>query len=340
MTLSRLLSSSSSFALLRAPDGPAGGGAEPGKEPVAAPAEEPAAPAAPAAEAAPAAVPGAEAPAPKEPAGDAAKPDAAAAPGKEFPPSILDEAVKPTVEAKEPPKDAPKDGAPEKAAEAKPPAKEEPAAKEAKPGEAKAPDAKPAEPPAPIEYAFKYPEGIKAENLNAETLGAFTGILQELRAQPEAGQKLMDMHLAEMQRVAADVERRVSERQWDVFADQQRQSREAVMADPELGGSRHDTMLRTVMSVIDAYGLRKDDNGKPRTADAIAAERKELLDDFRATGIANRASLLRLMNWAGNTFIREGTPRPAPAPRTPAADPATRGLRRYANTTPAANGAG
>ncbi len=336
MTLSRLLSSSSSFALLRAPDGPAGGGdgAEPGKEPVAAPAAEPAAPAAPAAEAAPAA---GETPAAKEPAGDAAKPDAAAAPGKEFPPSILDDAAKPTVEAKEPPKDA---KAAEPAVEAKPPAKEEPAAKDGKPGEAKAPDAKPAEPPAPIEYAFKYPEGIKAEDLNAETLGAFTGILQELRAQPEAGQKLMDMHLAEMQRVAAETERRVSERQWEVFADQQRQSREAVMADPELGGSRHDTMLATVMSVIDAYGLRKDANGKPRTADTIATERKELLDDFRATGIANRRSLLRLMNWAGETFVREGKPRPAPAPRTPAADPATRGLRRYANTTPAANGAG
>ena len=340
MTLSRLLSSTSSFALLRAPDGPAGGGgAEPGKEPVAAPAAEPGAPAAPAAEAAPAAPVAAEAPAPKEPVGDAAKPDAPAAPGKEFPPSILDEAAKPTVEPKAPDKAA--DKAPDvPAADAKPPAKEEPAAKEAKPGEAKAPDAKPAEPPAPIEYAFKYPEGIKPEDLNAETMGSFTALLNENRMPPEAGQKLMDMHLAEMQRVAADVERRVSERQWEVFADQQKQSREKVMADPELGGSRHDTMLSTVMSVIDAYGLRKDTNGKPRTADTIATERKELLDDFRATGIANRASLLRLMNWAGETFVREGKPRPAPAPRTPAADPATRGLRRYANTTPAANGAG
>jgi hypothetical protein len=330
----------SSFAPFHAPEGSAGGGpAEPAvvaEVVAAAPVAEAAAPVA---EAAPVVPAVAEAPAAKEPAGEVAKPEAkaadAAAPAKEFPPSILDEAVKPTAEAKEPAKDAP---APDKpAADAKPPAKEEPAAKEAKPGEAKAPDAKPAEPPAPIEYAFKYPDTIKPTDLDAEKLGAFTGILQETRTPPEAAQKFMDMHLAEMQRVAAETERRVSERQWEVFAEQQRESRERVMADPELGGSRHDTMLKTVMSVIDSYGLRKDPNGKTRTADSIAAERKELLDDFRATGIANRPSLLRLMNWAGDTFIREGKPRPAPAPRSPAADPATRGLRRYSSTTPANN---
>jgi hypothetical protein len=60
------------------------------------------------------------------------------------------------------------------------------------------------------------------------------------------------------------------------------------------------------------------------------------MDDFRATGIANRRSLLHLLHWVGDTYVKEGQPRPAPPPRTPA--PPTgrdRGLQRYRHTTPA-----
>lgn len=261
---------------------------------------------------------------------------------KEFAPSLLDEAAK--TPAAEPPKPEPasKDAAP---ADGTPPAAKEPAAaakaadEPAKPDAAKPAEAKPAEPPAPIEYAFTYPEGVKPDDVDAERMGAFTGILNEFRAAPEAGQKLLDLHLGEMGRVARETEQRVSDRQWDAFAEQQRVSREQVMADPVLGGSRHDTAIKTVMSVLDAYALR-DQDGKARTADAVAAERKELLDDFRATGIANRRSMLSLMHWIGDKYIREGKPRPAPPPRSPNPANAQRGTGRYRNTTPAANGGG
>jgi hypothetical protein len=299
-----------------------------------------AAPAAPApAAAAPAelAAPAAEAPKPAEGAPLAAAP-AAEKPAKEFAPSILDEAAKPTAEPLKPGEAAPaKDAA--KPAEAKPSDKKEPAAAEAKPGE-KPGEAKPAEPPAPIEYKFTLPETIKPEDVNPERMNAFTGILQEVRAAPESAQKLLNLHLDEVTRIAHEVEQRVSERQWDVFAEQQRKSRDEVMADPVLGGSRHDTAIRTVMSVLDAYGLRDQTSSNPRSADAIAAERKQLLDDFRATGIANRASFLRLLNWAGETFVKEGRARPAMPPRAPNPSAQQRGVNRYRNTTPASNGAG
>ncbi len=244
---------------------------------------------------------------------------AAAAPVKEFAPSLLDEAAKPTPEAK------PGDAAPAKDA-AKPEGDKAPA-----PKEPAADPAKPAEPTAPIEYAFQYPEGFKPEDVNAERMGAFTTTLNEFRASPEAGQKLLNMHLDEVKRVAEVV----TERQWEAFANQQKQSREEVMADPELGGSRHATAIRTVMSFLDQYSHRPGPDGKARSADSIAAERTQLMDDFRATGIANRASLLRLLHWAGDKYVREGQARPAPPPRTPALTGQQRGLRRYQGTTPA-----
>lgn len=344
--LRSLLLSSAAHGPLFAPDGvgggapgvaePAGGGAAVTPAAEAAPAAPAAAEPAIAAPAAPegaAAAPGAPAAAPEGTAGAPAAPAAAAdaaKPGaKEFAPSLLDEAVKPTADAK------PADAAPAKDAakpdDGKPSDKKEPAAADGKPGD----QAKPAEPPAPIEYAFTYPEGVKPEDVNAERMGAFTGILNDSRVAPEAGQKLLDLHLEEVNRVARDTEQRVSERQWDVFNNTQKEWREQVMADPELGGNRHATAIRTVMSLLDAYSQREQTGKTPRSTDLVAAERKELLDVFRVTGVANNPAFLRFAHWAGNSIAREGTARAAPTPRTPNPTPAQRGLRRYSGTTPA-----
>ena len=327
--LPRFLSGVSPLALM-APEGTGGGAAPGGGEP-----EAPAAiPAAPAAEAAPAAsavapeaaaaaaapgTPETAAPAADKPAEPAA-PAAPARPEKEFAPSLLDEAAKPTAEPKpgekptEPAK--PADKAADKPGDGKPPATPEPAAKP--------------EPPAPIEYAFTYPEGVKPADLDAERMGAFTGILNESRVPPAAAQKMLDLHLDEVRRV----EQAITDRQWDVFANTQKEWRDQTMADPEIGGSRHETALRTVMSLIDAYGQRFQGTKEPRNAEAIAAERKEMLDVFRATGAANNRLILGLLHFAGDKF-REGSPRPAPPPRAPNPNTGSRGTGRYRNTTPA-----
>ena len=342
--LRSLLMSGTAIQPLLSPDGVGGGGGAPGgaaADPPAAAAEAAPAAAAPAADAA-AAAPAADAAKPAAdvplPGADATKPaaDAAAAaeakPAHDFAPSLLDEAAKPTADAK-PGEAAPaKDAA--KPADAKPSDKKEPAADAAKPGEKPA-DAKPAEPPAPIEYAFTYPDGVKPEDLNAERLGAFTGILNEVRATPEVGQKLLNLHLEEASRLAQEVEQRASERQWDVFANQQKDWRDRVMADPELGGSRHATAIKTVMGLIDAFSLRVPENGKARDAGVIAAERKELLDVARMTGVANNPTFLRLLHWAGDTLTREGKARPAPPPRQQTPNAGNKGLNRYKGTTPA-----
>jgi hypothetical protein len=170
--------------------------------------------------------------------------------------------------------------------------------------------------------------------VNAERLGAFTGVLQEARVPPEAAQKMVDMHLAELQR-AVDAR---DQRQWDVFANTQKEWRDAVMADPELGGARHATAIKTVMGLIDAFSSRLGEDGKARSADTIAAERKELMDVARITGVANNPTWLRLLHWAGDKFVREPSARPAPPPRTPALTGQQRGLRRYQGTTPAQAG--
>ncbi len=254
----------------------------------------------------------------------------------EFAPSLLDEAgAKPATEAPKPADAAAVDAA-AKPADAQPPAQPAPAAADGKPADQAKPDGQgePAAPPAPIEYAFTM-EGadgnrvaLDASQVDPERMGAFTGLLNEARVAPETAQKFVDMHLAEMRRVAD----RTAEHQWEVFREQQRVSRDEVMAHPVLGGSRHDTAMQTIMSAIDAFGLRKTDS--PRSADDVTSERRRLMDDFRATGIANRVSLLEFLHWVGDTYVKEAVPRPAPPPRAAMPTGRDRGLSRYRSTTP------
>lgn len=254
----------------------------------------------------------------------------------EFAPSLLDEAAaKPATEPSKPADAAPDPGA-AKPADAQPPATPAPAAADGQPQDQVQPgaDGEPAAPPAPIEYAFTMDgEGgervpLDLAQVDAERMGAFTGLLNEARVAPDVAQKFVDMHLQEMRRVADHI----ATHQWEVFREQQRQAREEVMADPVLGGSRHDTAMKTIMSAIDRWSMRPTD--QQRSAEAIQAERQQLMDDFRATGIANRRSLLSLLHYFGDAFVKEAQPRPAPPPRTPAPGARDRATSRYGNTTP------
>ena len=290
-----------------------------------------------------AAIPAAATPAPvaPTPVSESAPPAPAAAPAapvKEFAPSLLDEALaKPAEPAKPEPAKEPKPAEPVAAEPAKEPA-------EAKPAEpVKPPEpVKPAEPLPPIEYAFTRADDkgervpIAADQIDPERLGLFTGVLQESRVPPAAAQKMLDLHLDELNRAVSARD----QRQWDVFADTQRDWRDKVMADPELGGSRHATAIKTVMGLIDAFSQRPGADGKGRPAEEVAAERKELMDVARVTGVANNPTWLRLLHWAGDKYVREPGPRAAPPPRTPNPTKEQRGLGRYKNTTPHANGPG
>lgn len=274
----------------------------------------PAAPAAPVVEAAPVAPAPVEtvapAPAPAavdaapaaEPAATPAPEGGEAKPANDFAPSLLDAAAQP---------ESPK---PAEAA----PSTETPAGD--KPADAK-PDAPGETPPAPITYEFKYPEHIKPEDLNSERMSAYTGILGEARVASEVGQKLLDLHLNELNHAAESL----AQRQWDVFNETQNRWRNEVMSDPVLGQRDAEgnlTSIRTIMSLVDQYG-------------GNAQERKDLLDAFRITGAANNPAVLRFMHRAGKALAVEATPHPAPPPRSAPQDPRTRRMNnRYGNSTP------
>lgn len=224
---------------------------------------------------------------------------AAAKPANEFQPSLLDSAT-----AKPDSVSAPQEGSPagDKPADAKTDA----------PGET---------PPAPVKYEFVYPEHIKPEEMNAERMSAYTGILGEAKVAPEVGQKLLDLHLSEL----GQVTEAIAQRQWDVFNETQARWKNEVMSDPVLG--RRDaegnmTAISTIMSLVDQYG-------------GNAAERQALMDAFRITGAANNPAVLRFMHRAGEALAKEGSPHPAPPPRAaPANDRERRANTRYGTTTP------
>jgi len=166
--------------------------------------------------------------------------------------------------------------------------------------------------PQPIEYKFQFPEGVNPESVNPELMGQYTTALSEAKVPPEIGQKFLDMHLAELQTAA----KTVAQHQWDVFNRQQEQWKSEVKADPEIGGSRLVTAMRTVASVIDQYG------GSPEQQVALKGV-------LTATGAGNNPLLLRMFHNIGKALGREASPVPAPPPSAPKMSREERGLARY-----------
>lgn len=184
--------------------------------------------------------------------------------------------------------------------------------------DATAPSEAPGETPsAPVKYEFKYPEGFDTSTLNSERMSAYTGILGEGKVSPEHGQKLLDMHLQELNTAAE----KIAQRQWDVFNETQNRWRSEAQADPEIGGDKFATSIRTIMALVDQFG-------------GNAQERAALLDAFKITGAGNNPSMLRFMHRAAQGLSKEAVPTPAPPPRMPQTRGRERGLSRYRESTP------
>lgn len=186
--------------------------------------------------------PAAEAPIVDAPKPVEAAPDAPAAEEPKLTPTLLEKA------------DAERKAASDAAAakEAEKPA--EPAPDKAKDDAAKAADpAKPeevAKPPegAPAEiltHAFELPETLRADN---ERMDAFRGILKETALDPvAAGQKLIDMHAEAMNAFAAETLRN----QITTFNKTKADWETRILADPEFGGSGHQTATQAVARARD-----------------------------------------------------------------------------------------
>lgn len=258
-------------------------------------------------------------PAPTAPATEAALPSAEPAPAA-VPPAA--EAVAAPPEAAAPEPAATPDPAP--AAEAAPveatPAEGDPAsllgeagkpAPEAPaPATPEAPEAAPEPPAAPVPvYEFQWPEG--SAPVATEELKPFTDLLGESRVAPEAGQKLLDLHIGEQQKLIDRLQK-----QQDATWRQTRQEWvDQLRNDPALGGNRFQATVQVCGQLIEQFG------GSPE-------QKAELRQVFDLTGSGDHPALVRFLHNIGMA-LREGEPRPAakPVPTLP-----RKADRRYAGS--------
>jgi hypothetical protein len=193
---------------------------------------------------------------------------------------------------------------------------------EAKPGEQAATESQPApeETPAPVPYEFTFPEGFDSANINQERFESFKGVLGEGKVSKEAAQKLLDMHVEELSSAVKALEQNWRG-QWNR---QQEAWKDEIRADPEIGGSRLQTAMRSAGSVIEQFG---------GSAEEQAALRSMLVN----TGAGNNPLLVKLFHRVGDRLTREGAPVASPPPRPRAMSASERGLNRYkGSNTPGA----
>jgi hypothetical protein len=249
---------------------------------------------------------------------DAAPEKAAAAPATEAksnePPPLLSDAGKPAPDAPKP-----SDAKPEKV---------EGSEKAAAPAATETPAERPA---APTFQPFTLPEGIAVEQ---ERVGQFTGALgnslvdldlARTSGDPEAisaatqalGQKLVDLHLTEQEALKT----RLEQNQVSVWNRTREGWLDAVKADPELGGSRIETVLKTAGAAIEQYAGPRD----PKTGQVDPSQVAELREALRITGAEFHPAVVRFFNNVGKA-LGEGRPVAAARPTPP---PQSRSERRY-----------
>lgn len=195
------------------------------------------------------------------------------------------------------------------------PAPEAPAP-EAKPADA--PVADPAAPPeAPVAtpaYEFKLPEEVQAAPDQLAKLSELIGGLEvdakldHGKAQ-EFGQKALDYHLSELQRVTNEIDQQ-GRAAWN---DMREGWRNTFKSDPELGGNRQQTTLAACNRIIDQFGGND-------------AQRAELRTILGTTGAGDHPALIRLLANVGKA-LGEGRPVPAVVPKSPVVP--SRKERRY-----------
>lgn len=182
-----------------------------------------------------------------------------------------------------------------------------------KPAEEAKPEAAPPEEeaPAPAYEPFALPEGLTPE---PERMAELTGILGELRASQEQGQKLVDLYVAEAGRYRdflASEQRRV-------FDETRAGWRRAATDDPEFGGARLSATLSSIRSMRDRFAAD----------DAHLREFARVLD---FTGAGDHPAVIRWFAAAAREFERLAR-EPGPVPAQRAAVAVNRYQRRYLNT--------
>lgn len=163
--------------------------------------------------------------------------------------------------------------------------------------------------PLPTFEAFKLPDGYTADTAK---LGEFTKELADLEVATKAdhaqlqafGQKLVDKHVAEIQRLND-----FYKTSWE---NQKNDWKTSFEKDPEIGGNRADTTLNAARQFLSTHG-------------GSAAQQTELRQLMDSTGVGNHPALIRLLAKA-NSVLSEGKPLPG---MKPIEAPKSKVARRY-----------
>lgn len=190
--------------------------------------------------------------------------------------------------------------------------KTEPPKEEVKAEEAKTEEAQPQEntteegqseepAPPPVYEDFKAPEGV---TLDAEQVKEFTNLLSDLELSgkiphelvQEHGQKLVDFHVAQMQKATEDLAK-FYQTTWEK---QKTDWKESFLKDPDIGGNRFQTTVDSALTFIRTHGGTPDQQ----------AEFRQLME---TSGLGNHPAMIRLLANAGRA-MSEGRPLAAQAP--------------------------
>ncbi len=178
----------------------------------------------------------------------------------------------------------------------------------------KRPKAKPAPGEEPSDM-FTDPRQVTIEGYTGQAMEPFIGFLTEHNLAPEQGQRLIDLHLAEIERAKAQL----TKHQIDVFHSTREAWRNEVIKDPELGGNRIQTTINGALGFMRHYASNADHYTR-------------LIQKGEVTGWNDDPDFIRLM-WNASQGLASLYREPAPVvPMKPAVQPQARYSRRYGTT--------
>lgn len=189
--------------------------------------------------------------------------------------------------------------------------------------------------PLPTYEAFKLPEGFTLEN---EKLGEFTKELGEFQTRTKAeqvavqefGQKLVDRHIAEVQTTV----KRLNEHYTQAWEKQKIEWKDAFVKDPEIGGNRQETTVKSAVEAIDRGSsyLSLDVKMDQAKASSHASEFRQVME---TTGIGNHPAVIRVLNGLNKEiadlrakYETEGGVKPLPGTK-PVAQSTSKVAKRY-----------
>lgn len=151
--------------------------------------------------------------------------------------------------------------------------------------------------PLPVFEAFKLPEGFSPDDAK---LGEFTKELAEFETVTKAdhakmqefGQKLVDRHIAEVQRL--------NDFYKTAFENQKNDWKQSFEKDPEIGGNRAQTSINAAIQFIETHG-------------GSTEQKAEFRNLMNTTGVGNHPALIRILAKA-NAVLAEGKPLPGTKP--------------------------